>query len=81
MPTPSQEPSAREVRMAGQLVESLEEDFDPAAYSDTYREAVLDLIKRKAAGEEIDLLEHEEPEHGEDLLAALQARLGSKVKG
>jgi DNA end-binding protein Ku len=81
MPAPSQKPSAREVRMAGQLVESLEEAFDPAAYSDTYREAVLDLIKRKAAGEEIDLLEHEEPEHGEDLLAALQASLGSKGSG
>ena len=81
MPAPSQKPSAREVRMAGQLVESLEEAFDPAAYSDNYREAVLDLIKRKAAGEEIDLLEHEEPEHGEDLLAALQASLGSKARG
>jgi DNA end-binding protein Ku len=81
MPTPSQKPSAPEVRMAGQLVESLEEDFDPAAYFDAYREAVLDLIKRKAAGEEIDLLEHEEPEHGEDLLAALKASLGSTARG
>jgi DNA end-binding protein Ku len=81
IPRPRQKPSAREVRMAGQLVESLEEEFDPASYSDTYREAVLDLIKRKAAGEEIDLLEHEEPEHGDDLLAALQASLGSKGNG
>jgi DNA end-binding protein Ku len=80
IPRPQQSPAKREVRMAGQLVESLEEDFDPAAYSDTYREAVLDLIKRKAAGEEIDLLEHEEPEHGEDLLAALQASLGGNGK-
>ena len=81
MPRPRQKPAPREVRMAGQLVESLEEDFDPASYSDTYREAVLDLIKRKAAGEEIDLMEQEEPEHGEDLLAALQASLGSKDRG
>jgi DNA end-binding protein Ku len=68
-------PSRREVQMAGQLVDSLYEDFDPRKYEDTYREAVLDLIKRKASGEEIDLLEQEEPEQGEDLAAALRASL------
>jgi DNA end-binding protein Ku len=67
----------REVAMAGKLVESLNEDFDPAKYEDTYREAVLDLIKRKARGEEIDLMEQEEPEHGDDLTAALEASLGT----
>jgi len=70
-------PSKREVQMAGQLVDSLYEDFDPRKYEDTYREAVLDLIKRKAAGKEIDLLEQEEPEQGEDLAAALRASLGA----
>ena len=34
--------------MAGKLVDSLDEDFDPDDYEDTYRDAVLDLIKRKA---------------------------------
>jgi DNA end-binding protein Ku len=75
---PKEKPAKREVRMAEQLVDSLAEDFDPSAYEDTYREAVLDLIERKAAGKEIDLVEQEEPEHGEDLLAALQASLGGK---
>jgi DNA end-binding protein Ku len=78
IPSPQDEPAKREVRMAEQLVDSLAEDFDPSAYEDTYREAVLDLIKRKAAGKEIDLVEQEEPEHGEDLLAALEASLGGK---
>jgi DNA end-binding protein Ku len=68
-------PAKREVQMAGQLVDSLYEEFDPRKYEDTYREAVLDLIKRKASGEEIDLLEQEEPEQGEDLAAALRASL------
>jgi DNA end-binding protein Ku len=68
-------PSDKEIRMAGQLVESLSEDFDPAAYEDTYRDAVLDLIKRKAKGQEIDLVAQEEPEHGDDLAAALEASL------
>ena len=68
-------PSKREVGMAGQLVESLAGDFRPADYRDTYREAVLDLIKRKGKGEEIDLVAEEEPAQGEDLSAALEASL------
>ena len=39
---------------------------------------MLDLLKRKGAGKEIDLAEQEEPEHGDDLMAALQASLGGK---
>jgi DNA end-binding protein Ku len=68
-------PSKREVEMAGRLVDSLAEDFDPSRYRDTYREAVLELIERKAAGKEIDLVAEEEPEHGDDLAAALEASL------
>ncbi len=71
----SRRPSGKEVDMAGQLVKTLAADFKPAAYEDTYRDAVLELIKRKSEGEEIDLAEHEEPEHGDDLAAALQASL------
>ena len=63
--------------MAARLIESLQRDFDPADFEDTYREAVLDLIKRKAAGKEIDLGAQEEPEHGDDLMAALEASVGS----
>jgi DNA end-binding protein Ku len=68
-------PAPKEVQMAGRLVDTLGEDFKPSAYQDTYREAVLDLIKRKAKGEEIDLAAQEEPEHGDDLAAALEASL------
>ena len=74
---PGRKPAKREIDMAAQLVDSLHRDFDPADYEDSYREAVLDLIKRKAAGKEIDLLEQEEPDHGDDLMAALEASLGS----
>jgi DNA end-binding protein Ku len=71
-------PSKQEMQMAERLVDTLEQDFDPSRYEDTYREDVLDLIKRKAKGEEIDLAEQEEPAHGDDLMAALEASLGSK---
>jgi DNA end-binding protein Ku len=72
----ARKPSEREVSVAGKLVESMAEDFKPQNYADTYRDAVLDLIKRKAKGEEIDLVAEEEPEQGDDLAAALEASLG-----
>jgi len=40
----------KEVRMAEQLVEALEADFDPAKFHDEYRERVLDLVKTKERG-------------------------------
>ena len=43
----------RELDIAKQLVESLAGPFDASKYHDTYRQDVLDLIERKAAGEEI----------------------------
>ena len=52
---PSKKPTKREVEMATKLVDTLDEKFDADAYEDTYRDAVLALIKRKAKGEEIDL--------------------------
>jgi DNA end-binding protein Ku len=76
IPSGGRKPNRREVQMAAKLVESLEEDFKPERYEDTYRESVLDLIKRKASGKEIDLVAQEEPEH-DDLEAALAASLGS----
>lgn len=78
IPTSGRKPSDQEVKMAQRLVDTLYEDFDPENYEDTYREAVLDLIKRKAKGEEIDLVEQEEPEQGDDLMAALEASLGAR---
>jgi DNA end-binding protein Ku len=43
----------KELKMARQLIESLTTAFDPAEFEDTYRLAVLDLIEKKAAGEEV----------------------------
>jgi DNA end-binding protein Ku len=74
---PGKGPSKREVEMAGQLVKSLHRKFDPTDYEDSYREAVLDLIKRKAKGEDLMPDEPEPEEEPADLAAALQASLGS----
>jgi len=66
----------RELDMAKQLIESLSGDFDASQYRDEYRERVLDLIERKAAGETITI-EAPEPERKEvpDLMAALEASI------
>jgi DNA end-binding protein Ku len=72
---PRKGPSQQEVGMAEQLVDSLHEKFDPTDYEDTYREAVLDLIDRKAKGKKIERPEFEEREETDDLAAALEASL------
>jgi DNA end-binding protein Ku len=70
------ETSQRELDIAKQLVESLAGEFEPAKYSDTYREAVLAMIEKKAAGEEIAIQpEAEEAAPVPDLMSALKASL------
>lgn len=66
----------REMAMARQLIESLGDDFDAGKYRDEYREQVLDLIDRKAAGEEIVAEPQlKSPAKVLDLMAALEASL------
>jgi DNA end-binding protein Ku len=69
--------SDREIAMARQLVDSLAaEEFVPEKYHDEYREQVLDLIERKAAGESIVAEPTvEAPAKVLDLVAALEASL------
>ena len=68
----------RELDMAKQLIESLSGDFDPSGYRDEYRERVLDLIERKAAGETITIEEPAaEKKEVPDLMAALEASISA----
>ena len=70
--------SDRELKMAQQLIDSLSSDFEPSKYHDEYREKVLELIERKADGEEIAIQpQEEEPEKVPDLMAALEASLAA----
>ncbi len=63
----------RELGAARQLIDTLTTDWDPESYHDTYRERVLELLERKAEGEEVV---HEQPEEQGakvvDLMAALE---------
>jgi DNA end-binding protein Ku len=71
------ETTDRELDIAKQLIESLAGPFEPDKYRDEYRDEVLNLIERKAAGEEIAVqpAAEEEAEPVPDLMAALKASL------
>ena len=73
-----QQANDREVAMAKQLIDSLTSEFAPERYKDEYREAVLDLVERKAEGQEIAIQpEAPQPERVPDLMAALEASLAA----
>jgi len=76
------EPTARELEMAKQLVDALATDFEPEKYQDAYREQLMSLIERKAAGEEI-VAEPQVEDQGKvvDLMAALEQSLARAGRG
>jgi DNA end-binding protein Ku len=69
----------REVEMAEQLIDSLTRRFNPAAYRDEYREELLAMIERKAAGEEVMVApsEEREPTKAPDLMTALEESIAA----
>src|SRR5215218_9205822 len=72
----------RELAIAKQLVESLAGDFEPGKYHDAYREEVLAMIERKAAGEEIAVqpVTDDADAPVPDLMSALKASLDAVRK-
>jgi DNA end-binding protein Ku len=75
----------QELEMAAQLIEQYTGKFEPAAYRDTYRDALCEIIEAKRRGEEVHAEVAPEPEAPTDLMAALREsveaarRRGSKV--
>jgi DNA end-binding protein Ku len=76
-----------ELKMAGQVVESMTDDFDPDQFRDTYREEMLELIQAKIEGGEAFTVEEPEPEDLDDtedvsdLLAKLEASVQARKGG
>jgi len=79
LPADAPKAAKKEVEMAEQLIESLTSEFDPNAYRDEYREQLLAMIERKAAGEEIVAAPAEEPAatKAPDLMTALEASIAA----
>jgi DNA end-binding protein Ku len=67
----------KELDMATELIESFRSEWKPERYEDTYRDALMDVIKAKRKGKEIHRVEEPEAEEPPDLLEALRASLES----
>jgi DNA end-binding protein Ku len=74
--------NTRELDIAKQLVDSLAGPFALDKYKDTYREEVLELVERKAQGEEIAVQPSAEEDEAPvpDLMSALKASLDAVKK-
>ncbi|MFN2543658.1 MAG: Ku protein [Actinomycetota bacterium] len=70
----------QEVQMARTLIENLTDDWNPDQYQDEYREALLGIVEKKVAGEEIEFIEAPEPTKVVDLMEALKASVEAAKK-
>jgi DNA end-binding protein Ku len=71
---------SQEVEMARSLIENLTDEFRPEQFRDEYREALLEIIEKKAAGEEIEAVPEAEPTRVVDLMEALKASVEATKK-
>jgi DNA end-binding protein Ku len=75
-----------ELKMAGHVVESMAEEFNPDRYHDTYQEQLHELIEAKLEGGEAFTVEEQpteldETEDVSDLLAKLEASVKARSDG
>jgi DNA end-binding protein Ku len=68
-----------ELKLALQLIENLSsKKWQPEKYRDSYRERVMDVIKKKQKGEEVSVPKRREPAEVVDLMEALKRSLGKR---
>ena len=67
----------RELTLAGQLIDSMSGDWDPAQYKDTFKQRVMEVVRRKDKGEDVAIKAAGGKGEGKviDLMAALKATL------
>jgi DNA end-binding protein Ku len=75
-----------ELKMAGQVVESMADDFNPDRYHDDYQEHLQELVQAKLEGGEAFTTEEQpkeldETEDVSDLLAKLEASVKARSSG
>ncbi len=66
-----------ERKMAEQLISSMESEFEPEQYRDEYREALMNVIEAKVAGQKPEPAKKTEPTRIGDLMAALEASVAA----
>jgi DNA end-binding protein Ku len=72
--------SQAELKMAFNLIDMLQEPFDPTKYRDEYRVALLEMIEAKVNGKEIVATPEAPLPKAVDLMAALKASLEAAKK-
>jgi DNA end-binding protein Ku len=78
LPGAGEKPADKQLQLAEQLVGQLAGKFEPSKYHDTYREQVVELLEKKAAGEEVVTPEApQRPGQVIDLMEALRRSLES----
>jgi DNA end-binding protein Ku len=70
----------QEVQMARSLIDNLTDQFRPDEFRDEYREALLQIVQKKAAGEEIEVPPEPEATKVVDLMEALKASVEATKK-
>ena len=70
----------QELKLAEQLIQSLEKHFDPESYSDSYRTQLESMIEAKIAGREAEATPARRLAPVVDLMEALQKSLGEKAE-
>jgi DNA end-binding protein Ku len=69
-----------ELRMAAELVDKFAGTFRPERFKDTYRDALLKVIRAKERGETVEVAEAEKTEEPVDLMAALRESVAATKK-
>ncbi len=82
IPSPAREIKVHdnELKMARELVLNLAEKFDPKKYHDQYRELLLNIIRAKVEGQEVEVPAAREEGKVVDLLDALKASVDMAKK-
>jgi len=70
----------QEVQMARSLIDNLSESWNPEAFTDEYREALLKIVAAKESGEVIEAPQIEQSSKVVDLMEALKASVEAVKK-
>ena len=76
-PNKRQRVKAEELKAARQLIDKMTGSFTPSKYEDSYRAALLKVVRKKAKGKKIEAPKPEKRKKAPDLMDALQASLKS----
>jgi DNA end-binding protein Ku len=76
-PAKAHEPAASELKLAQQLVTSIETDFDPSTWQNEYRERLHELIEAKARGEKLQPVRRQKKAPSASLAESLRASIAA----